>query len=179
MIRKATNEIVHGRHPLALLFLLAAAVALVRCGNGSSTPSTPATPTRRSTPARARPDADSVDLQPDAAGDLRHPDPGPGQLGAPQAPRATPIVINEDEYCGKVGFDPNQLYCETRQADDPLKRPATPQPSAGPRTTAAAGRPVLEGQPCAPGSDPGVRIIRRTSSRLTLSARVCSRPAPP
>jgi hypothetical protein len=35
---------------------------------------------------------------------------------------AEPLVANYDGYCGKVGFDPNQLFCTTRTADDPMKR---------------------------------------------------------
>ena len=35
--------------------------------------------------------------------------------------QATPLVANYDGYCGKVGFDPNQMYCTTRTDTDPAR----------------------------------------------------------
>jgi hypothetical protein len=139
------------------LILCSAAAALVGCGS-SSTPSTPPTP--------APPISTAPSPTPTPAALACSPTPPPiyGMRlalldGGSYRKRlsATPIVINEDEYCGRVGFDANQLYCETRMADDPL-RAACDQAAVGRAVDSGRWGPTwtLDGAPCGPpGDQPG------------------------
>jgi len=95
-------------------------LSLAGCGSDSTTPSTPGTPVPTATPAPT-PTASALTCNPTP----------PAIYGIRIAVvdaatyrktlKATPLVANYDGYCGKVGFDPNQMYCTTRTDTDPAR----------------------------------------------------------
>ncbi len=154
MMQRARAFLSAGRGTQALILCFAAA-GLARCGNSSSTPATPPTPTP---PINTGPSP-----TPTPAALACNPTPPPiygmriailDASGYRKLLSATPIVINEDEYCGRVGFDPGPLYCETRMAGDPL-RAACDAAAVGQASDTGRWGPTwnFDGNPCGPAGD--------------------------
>ena len=129
---------------------------LAGCGSDSTTPSTPATPVATATPAPT-PAPSAVTCNPT-------PPPLYGikvtirdASGYRKIVGAEPLVANYDGYCGKVGFDPNQLFCTTRTASDPAK-PSCDSVAVGVSGDTGRYGPtwIYEGRPCnQPGDQEG------------------------
>ncbi len=114
------NTVSNPRPAMAVLLGAAALAALVGCGGDSSSPVTAPTTTPTATPA---PTPTPTTL-------VCNPTPPPlygiavtlrDASGYRKIIGARPIVANYDGYCGKVGFDPNQGFCDTRQDGDPAR----------------------------------------------------------
>jgi len=111
--------VIHRRVVAFPVLLGAALFGLARCGSDSN-PS-PVSPT----PVPSTPAPTPTPVQPLAC------NPAPPPLygfrlsirdasGYRKTLAAKPLVTNADDYCGKVGFDPNQSFCATRPDSDPL-----------------------------------------------------------
>jgi hypothetical protein len=139
-----------------LLPCLASAALFVHCGGDNSTPVSPPTPVPTANPGPS----------PAPAALACNPTPPPiygmrmsirDASGYRKVLAAVPLVINSDEYCGRVGFYRNQWYCETRQADDPL-RAACDAAAVGRAGDTGRWGPTwfFEGGPCtSTGNEPG------------------------
>lgn len=156
MILKTLNVMTHGPR-LRALVLVAAAAVCVHCGDNPASPVNPPTPT-------PTPVAPAPTPTPAALGCSPTPPPIYGMRLAVldggsyrKLLKATPLVINTDEYCGRVGFDANQWYCETRPSWDPL-RVACDQAAVGRAADTRRWGPMwfAEGGACtATGNQPG------------------------
>jgi hypothetical protein len=149
------NAVSHPRPAVATFLAAAALVALAGCGSDSSSPVTPPTPTPTATPAPT-PTPTTV---------VCNPTPPPLYgisvtiLDASSYKKvigARPIVANYDGYCGKVGFDPNQGFCNTRPDGDPM-RAACDAAAVGRSGDTGRWGPTwyYEGGPCNPGNSEG------------------------
>jgi hypothetical protein len=141
--------------PAGAVFVAAAALAaLVGCGGESSSPVTPPTPTPTATPAPTPTPLTCSPTPPPLYGivvTLRD------ASGYRKIIGARPVVANYGEYCGKVGFDPNQGFCDTRPEGDPM-RAACDALAVGRSGDTGRWGPTwyYEGGPCAqPGDAPG------------------------
>jgi hypothetical protein len=140
------------RRPTVAAFLGAAALAaLFGCGESSSNPVTPPTPTPTPVPTPTPPTLTCSPTPPPLYGiriTLRD------GSGYRKIIGATPIVANYDEYCGKVGFDPHQFFCETRVAGDPARAACDAMAVGRSGDTGRYGPTwYYEGGPCAQTGD--------------------------
>ena len=178
MIRK--QDAVRGRASIAAVSLGAAVVlSLAGCGSDSTTPSTPGTPVPTATPAPTpTPSAVTCNPTPPAIYGIR--------IAIVDAAtyrktlKATPLVANYDGYCGKVGFDPNQMYCTTRTDTDPARAAcdAVAVGRAGDTGRMRADLVLGTARPARrPATSRAARTTRPTSSWPTRRGSGSTRPA--
>ena len=177
MIRKQDCVRGHASRVAALLGAVAL-LALVGCGSDSTTPSKPANPGPTATPAPT-PTPSALTCNPTPPPiygirvTIRDSSTYRKTLGA------APLVANYDGYCGKVGFDPNQVFCTTRTASDPASAACDALAVGVSGDTGRTGRPgSTKGRACtSPGTSRAARTTRRTSSWPTRRGAGSTRPA--